>query len=245
MSNNIESKIKIEILYPDLCTLYGDKGNMKYLQQVLPEAEFFETDLNSKPLFLSEEISLCYICSMSEQSQEVVLDRLMKYKDEICDCFDNGNTLFFFTGNGVELLGKYIEREDGSRVEGLGYLDSYSVRQSPNRFNTLMQARFNDMTLLGYSSRFSHTFGISEQQAFCQLEIGSGMNADSKYEGYCSDNIIATYMLGPLLVANPEFTKYLVARLGVTPETIPYEDAMKAAYDQKYKEFQQANLQLN
>ncbi len=182
---------------------------------------------------------------MSEQSQEVVLERLLKYKDEILHSFDEGNTLFLFTGNAIELLGKYIEREDGSRAEALGYLDSYAVRQSPNRFNTLMQAKFKDITLLGYSSRFSHTFGISEQQAFCQVEIGGGMNDSTKFEGFCSDNIIATYMLGPLLVANPEFTKYLVSKLGVELESIPYEDVMKAAYDQKYKEFQQANLQLN
>ena len=32
--------MKIEILYPELCTLYGDKGNMQYLKLCLPDAEF-------------------------------------------------------------------------------------------------------------------------------------------------------------------------------------------------------------
>ena len=45
--------MKIEILYPELCTLYGDKGNMQYLKLCLPDAEFVETTLNAKPLFLT------------------------------------------------------------------------------------------------------------------------------------------------------------------------------------------------
>ena len=50
--------MNIEILYPELCTLYGDKGNMQYLKLCLPDAEFVETTLNAKPLFLTEDIDL-------------------------------------------------------------------------------------------------------------------------------------------------------------------------------------------
>lgn len=75
--------MKIEILYPEICTLYGDKGNTMYLQKCLPDAEFVTTGLNEKPLFLKENIDMVYMCSMSEKSQELVLDRLMQYKDEI------------------------------------------------------------------------------------------------------------------------------------------------------------------
>ena len=75
--------MKIEILYPELCTLYGDKGNMQYLKLCLPDAEFVETTLNAKPLFLTEDIDLVYMCSMSEKSQEVILSRLLPLKEEI------------------------------------------------------------------------------------------------------------------------------------------------------------------
>ena len=75
--------MKIEILYPELCCLYGDKGNTKFLQQCLPEAEFVYTQLNEKPHFLTEDIDLCCMYSMSEQSQEWILSRLMPYQDEL------------------------------------------------------------------------------------------------------------------------------------------------------------------
>ena len=80
--------MKIEILYPEICTLYGDKGNTMYLQKCLPDAEFVTTGLNEKPLFLRENIDMVYMCSMSEKSQELVLDRLMQYKDEIAACME-------------------------------------------------------------------------------------------------------------------------------------------------------------
>ena len=82
--------MKIEILYPEICTLYGDKGNTMYLQKCLPDAEFVTTGLNEKPLFLRENIDMVYMCSMSEKSQELVLDRLMQYKDEIATSLPYG-----------------------------------------------------------------------------------------------------------------------------------------------------------
>lgn len=237
--------MKIEILYPELCTLYGDKGNMMYLKLCLPEAQFIETTLNDKPLFLTEDIDMVYICSMSEQSQEVILSRLLPMRDEICAKLDAGKSLFLFTGNALELLGKYIKREDGSKVEALAYLNSYSVRQTPNRFNTLMKAKFEGMTLIGYTSRFSHTFGIPEQDAFCKVEIGTGMNPKSKFEGIRKGTILATYMLGPILVSNPDFTHYILKLLDADMEKIPYEDAMRDAYNRKLEEFAQPDLELS
>lgn len=123
--------MKIEILYPEICTLYGDKGNTMYLQKCLPDAEFVTTGLNEKPLFLKENIDMVYMCSMSEKSQELVLDRLMQYKDEIAACMKDGKALFLLVGNSMELLGDYIKREDGTRVTGLGVVPGmYSVRQA-------------------------------------------------------------------------------------------------------------------
>ena len=162
--------MKIEILYPEICTLYGDKGNTMYLQKCLPDAEFVTTGLNEKPLFLKENIDMVYMCSMSEKSQELVLDRLMQYKDEIAACMKDGKALFLLVGNSMELLGDYIKREDGTRVTGLGVVPGmYSVRQAPNRFNTLIKAKFNDMTLIGYTSRFER-FGAKPCGAARQVQ---------------------------------------------------------------------------
>ena len=237
--------MRFEVLVPELCCLYGDKANMKYLQQCLPDAEFVTTGLCEKPAFLREEVALCYFGSMSEQSQERILERLMPWKDEILEAAQSGKTFFLLTGNALELFGKYIQREDGSKVEALGLFDIYAVRQSPKRFNSLVQAKFEGMTLLGYTSRFSHTHGIEEKQAFCRVEIGSGSCEGGILEGVRTDHLIGTYLLGPVLIANPDFTHWLLKKLGADMEKLPFEEAMRQAYDVKRKEFQRPDLELD
>ena len=237
--------MKIEILYPELCCLYGDKGNTKFLQQCLPEAEFIYTGLNEKPHFLTEEIDLCCMYSMSEQSQEWILSRLMPYKEEITKAMADSKTLFLLTGNALELLGSHIQREDGSKVDALGVFETYAVRQAPKRFNTLIQADFEGMTLLGYTSRFSHTHGVTESLAMSKVSIGTGCEPGSKLEGIRSGRIIATYLLGPLLVANPDFAKWLLKALGITEPKLPFEADLYKAYEVKKQVFTRPDLELD
>ena len=238
--------MKIEIMYPELCCLYGDKGNTKFLQQCLPEAEFVYTQLNEKPHFLTEEVDLCCMYSMSEQSQELILNRLMPHKNDIIQAMTSGRTLFLLTGNALELLGDYIQREDGSMVTALGlFIHSYTVRQAPNRFNTLIQAEFEGMQLLGYTSRFAHTYGISENLALAKVSIGTGCAPGSKLEGIRFGRVIATYLLGPLLVANPDFSKWLLKQLGVEAPVLPFEEDLYKAYEVKKQEFTRPDLELD
>lgn len=233
--------MRIEVLYSDVCCLYGDKGNMMLLQKCLPEAEFIQTGLNDTPKFLSEKVDLVYLCSMSERSQELVLSRLMPHKEAIA----KADTLILAVGNALELLGKYIQREDGSKVEALGLFDTYAVRQTPNRFNSLMKGEFEGMTLLGYTSRFSHTFGITEDIAMMNIPVGAGQNPSSQLEGIRSGNVLATYMNGPLLVANPDFTLWLLKQLNAGVDKLPCEEALRKAYDQKLKDFNIPDLEMN
>lgn len=237
--------MKIEILYTELCCLYGDKGNTMFLRKCLPDAEFIYTALNEKPHFLTEDIDLCCMYSMSEQSQERILDRLLPYRDEIAKCFESGKTLFLLTGNALELLGKYIQREDGSKVDALGIFDTYTVRQAPSRFNTLIQAEFEGMTLLGYTSRFAHTYGVTDTLAMAKVSIGTGCEPGSKLEGIRSGRVIATYLLGPLLVANPDFAKWLLKELGVAAPVLPFEADLYKAYEVKKQEFTRPDLELD
>lgn len=237
--------MKIEILYPELCCLYGDKGNTKFLQQCLEDAEFIYTGLNEKPHFLTEDVALCCMYSMSEQSQELILDRLMPYKEELTAAFTEGKTLFLFTGNALELLGQFIQREDGSKVEALGLFDTHTVRQAPNRFNTLIQADFEGMSLLGYTSRFSHTYGVTDALAMAKVSIGTGCEPVSKLEGIRSGRVIATYLLGPVLVANPDFAKWLLKALGINEPKLPFEADLYKAYEVKKQEFTRPDLELD
>ena len=90
--------MKIEILYPEVANLYGESANVKYLKKCLPNATFIETSLNNKPEFISSKIDLVYIGATSEFHQELIIEKLMPYKDDIKNKIEE-NQLILATGN--------------------------------------------------------------------------------------------------------------------------------------------------
>ena len=67
--------MKIEILFPELCNLFGDMATVEYLKKTLPEAEFIETHLNGELMFLKEKMNLVYMGPMTENTQELVIEK--------------------------------------------------------------------------------------------------------------------------------------------------------------------------
>ena len=48
---------------------------------------------------------------------------------------------------------------------------------------------------------------------------------------------MATYVIGPLLVLNPPFSKYLLAKCGTADNSIVFEDAAMEAYNARVEEY--------
>lgn len=229
--------MKIEILFSELCNIYGDYGNVMYLQKCLPEAEFINTSINEEPRFISEEIDLIYMGAMTEKNQEKIIKRLLPYKNIIKDKIEN-NVPFLFTGNSFEILGKYIENDDGSKIEALGIIDLYAKREMFNRYNSLILAKFEDIELVGFKDQFSMQYGDNTSNYFAEVIRGDGINRNSKLEGIKINNFIGTTILGPLLILNPLFTKCFINNiLKIELEELPFEEAIMASYDKRLGEF--------
>ena len=54
-------------------------------------------------------------------------------------------------------------------------------------------------------------------------------------EGIKKNNFIGTYLIGPILILNPLFTKKVLEMIGVEPNIALEEDTM-AAYEARLKE---------
>ena len=228
------NNIKIEILFPEFCNLFGDMYNMKYLKMCLPNAEFIETALDETPTFVNEDVNLIYLGPMTENTQEKVIARLLPYKEKIEELIDK-NVVFLFTGNALEVLGKYIENEDGSKIEGLGIFDVYSKRDMMHRHNSYLIGKYEDIEILGFKSQFTMMYGDNSASYFVEVEKGIGINKESKLEGIKKNNFIGTYLIGPILILNPLFTKKVLEMIGVEPNISLEEDTM-AAYEARLKE---------
>jgi CobQ-like glutamine amidotransferase family enzyme len=61
------------------------------------------------------------------------------------------------------------------------------------------------------------------------------MNPDTKREGLYRNNFFATYSLGPYLIMNPLFTKYLLRLLGLD-DTLLFEKEIIEAYEYRRDE---------
>lgn len=222
--------MKIEILYPEVCCLFGDKANMRYFKLCLPDAEFIETPIKENPRFLTEDVDMVYIGSCSESNQEKILSRLKGYEERIKALIDNG-VVFLTTGNAFEIFGDYIENTDGTKINALGIFSFNSVRTIPKRNNSLFVGKYEDIDIVGYTSRFSHTYNIDKNDEFISVKKGFGASDQSKNEGVKRNNFFGTYLLGPFLIQNPLFTKELMKKLGVENPTLPFEADIMKAYE--------------
>ena len=228
--------LKIEILFPEFCNLYGDISNMKYLKKCIPDAKFIETAFDEEPAFLKEKVNFIYLGPMTENMQEKVITKLKPYKERIEELI-NDNVVFLITGNAIEIFGKYIENEDGSKIEALGIFDIYAKRDMLHRHNSIFIGKYEDIEIVGFKSAFTLAYGNNEDNYFAEVEKGIGLNKESKLEGIAKNNFIATYVIGPILILNPMFTRKLIQKMGIEEPKIAFEEDTINAYNERLEEF--------
>lgn len=232
----MEENLKIEILFPEFCNLYGDISNMKYLKKCMPKANFIETAFDEEPTFVKEKVNFIYLGPMTEKMQEKVIKKLQPYKERIIELIEE-NVIFLITGNAIEVFGKYIENEDGSKIEALDIFDIYAKRDMLHRHNSTFIGKWEDIEIVGFKSQFTFSYGDNEENYFAEVEKGIGLNKEVNLEGIQKNNFIATYLLGPILILNPYFTKKLIQKMGIEEPKLAFEEDVVAAYNQRLEEF--------
>lgn len=226
----------IEILFQEVCGLFGDSQNASYLQACLPDAEFVFTKLTDEPYFVNNDPAMIYIGCMSESTQMRVIDKLLPYADRINQLIDAG-TVILATGNSGEVFCKsinYITLE--KEVSGLGIFDLTAKTDLFKRYNGAFLGNLGDLKVTGFKSQFSHLYGDNTDCAFLKCQCGTGINLKSKLEGMRKNNLICTQLLGPILPLNPLFAEYLMYLIGVNAPAAYKEEAMNA-YERRLKEF--------
>ena len=232
----MEENLKVEILFPEFCNLYGDISNIKYLKKCMPKANFHETSFDEEPKFAKEQVNLIYLGPMTESMQEKVIAKLKPYTERIKELI-NQNVIFLITGNALEIFGNYIENEDGSKIEGLGIFNIYAKRDMLHRHNSIFIGEWENLEIVGFKSQFTMSYGENEENYFAKVQKGIGINKDSNLEGIQKNNFIGTYLIGPILILNPLFTKKLIEKMGLKEAKVSFEEDAVAAYKQRLEEF--------
>lgn len=226
----------VEILFNEVCNLYGDGQNVTYLQATLPDAQFIFTALTDQPYFSDNRPDMIYIGSMSEAIQRRVIEKLLPLKDRIHELVDS-NVLILATGNAGEIFTKHISYvTEKVEVDALGVADFTVKTNLFDRYNGKVLGTFEDLDIVGFRSQFSFLYGDNDKNYFVKCTRGTGINRQSSLEGFRVNNLFVTQILGPILPLNPLFCERLIALTGNSVSAAYRDDAI-AAYEQRLAEF--------
>lgn len=234
----------VEILFQEVCGLYGDSQNPTYLQATIPDADFIYTRLTDTPYFAQNKPDLIYIGCMSESTQRRVISKLMPLKARISELIDAG-TVFLATGNAGEIFAREIDYvSEDIQTEGLGIFDVTVKTDLFKRYNGMVLGELEDIKIVGFRSQFSFLYGDNTDNYFLKCIRGIGINPKNKLEGLRKNNLICTQLLGPILPLNPLFCEYLLRLCGVEAEAA-YRDSAMDAYTQRLQEFNDPKVSFN
>lgn len=192
-------EITIGHLYYDLMNLYGEIGNIKVLTYHLKNQGI---KVNIKNLSIDDDINfdeldLIYIGSGTNNNQLLVLNDILKYKEDIHKYY-NDNKFFLITGNAIELFGEQIIDIDNNVHEGLKLFDYYTKENKKRIVNEVyIPSLFTKENILGFNNHFGSIYK-------------DNIKLDNKF--IFNNNFYGTYTLG-LLPRNPSFTKYFIKQL--------------------------------
>ena len=183
--------MKIEVLFPEVCNLYGDLGNVRYLKKCCPELEIVETSLRSRPLFLDEPVGLVYMGSVTELGLKLAVESLRPYLKELTARVDAGQ-LMLVTGSALDVFGRSVKSDWDLDLSCLGLFPTDAKYYMLKRHNSMFLGSFEGEKIVGFKSLFGMTYGAPNENALFQARLGMGRNADVKEEGFRRNNLMDT-----------------------------------------------------
>lgn len=209
-------ELKILYLYPDILELYGDYGNIQVLKYRLKQRGI---NVNIVPYSIGDSVpnfndyDLVFAGGGADQEQGILSEDLIKFRDNIKEAINNGVFFLLICGS-YQLFGKYYKGVEGNIIPGLEIFDYYTeaIADRKNRCigNIVLNANLNgiETKIIGFENHGGQTFNVNTP--FGDVLFGNGNKFGDTKEGFFLNNVIATYLHGPLLSKNPELADYII-----------------------------------
>lgn len=208
--------LKILWMYHDLMDLYGDKGNAEVLR-VRAEKRGIETTIDTCDIGQKvnmDDYDLFFLGGGADKEQNLIFEDLLSRKEAIQQAMDH-KTAFLLICGGYQLFGQYYKDQDGNHVEGLGFFDYYTEASSRNERcigNIAVETTMDGETFkaVGFENHGGQTRNVATP--FAKVLKGYGNTLEDGMEGFLNDQVLATYMHGPLLPKNPKIADKIIER---------------------------------
>jgi CobQ-like glutamine amidotransferase family enzyme len=196
--------LRIAHLYPDLMSIYGDRGNVLALSQrarwrdIAVEVRTYTVGTK----FDADWPDIWFFGGGQDQGQDLVgVDLAGANGEALRRSLANGAAALTICG-GYQLLGHEYVPENAPPIPGLGVLD-VRTRAGSLRFVGNLVAETPDGVLVGFENHSGRTYLGPKAKPLGTVVVGSGNNGEDKTEGAVQDRIVGTYSHGSCLPKNP------------------------------------------
>jgi CobQ-like glutamine amidotransferase family enzyme len=232
-------ELRVLSLYPEQMNIYADRGNIIFLRRRCEwrGIDFAHQGAGPGESFDPSAHDLLYIGGGQDRDQKVVAaDMVATKRESIAAAADDGAVLLAVCG-GYQLLGHSYQL-DTDTLPGLGIADLETVREPGPRLigNVAIEADLGNgrRLIAGFENHGGRTYLGAGATPLGTVVSGHGNNDRDGYEGVRRDNVIGTYLHGPLLPKNAWLADHLIAlalehRYGTRPELEPLPDELEAA----------------
>ena len=201
------AKITVGWMYPNLLNLHGERGSVQALvaigKQLGIEVEVNRIEDFDDPIPFAELDLLMFLPGEIVSFQHLIPALRASALGEY---LEKGGYLLALGTSGL-MFGKAITREDGSVINGLGYLDM-EAKERKYVWGDDLHFRLNDvdMELAGSQIQMAD---VDVKNPLGTTIYGMGNN-NTGAEGARWKNLIYTNCMGPLFVKNPWFAEYIL-----------------------------------
>ncbi len=201
--------LRIAHLYPELLNLYADRGNIQVLVRRcqwrgLPVEV---TSVRGSDTYHLQDFDLVLLGGGSDREQELVAQTLYPRRNEWLAAIADGLPLLAICG-GYQLLGEFYQLSNGRKVSGLGILDMQTVAGQPRLIGNIAIDSPWAGRIVGFENHGGRT--THHHDALGRVLHGHGNNGMDGQEGVRYQNVIGTYIHGPLLPKNPQLADFVL-----------------------------------
>jgi len=225
--------LRVCSLYPELMNIYADRGNIAVLRARCEWRGFgFEHSSASLGRPLDPEAhDLFYMGGGQDRDQAAVAYDMAETKRGALHAAARRGAVVLAVCGGYQLLGHSYELQ-GQRLPGVGLVDLTTVREAGPRLigNCAIEADLGTgpRVIAGFENHGGRTYLGFGEQPLGRVMAGQGNNGRDGFEGVLRDNVIGTYLHGPLLPKNVWLADRLI-ELALGAELEPLDDELENA----------------
>lgn len=213
--------------------LYGDWGNTLVLKKRL-EWRGFEVEIIDHNPGDSTDFSKIDIFvggGGQDSGQTIIQNNLLERADELRQLANNGVPMLMICGM-YQLFGRFFRTLKGEEILGANILPIETIAGEERMIGNIIVKSQEFGEIIGYENHSGQTFLDKNATPLGQVIKGAGNNMIDANEGVRYNNVIATYLHGPILPKNPQIADFLINEalnrrgISIDPETDKIDDSL-------------------